>query len=246
MTNLSASLPTWKRRFSRERVLVGAPVLAAVVVLLGLVLVDGWPRLSRLHEQQKRLEELRLKQAASPGLLRQLARQEIRAQEVMQQQAVLLDLIAGRERIQTFLAQISREAAASGVAIELYEPESLPMSATESLNPSSRNRSNRAKPKAAPKDPLTELGYTKTSVLLQAKGPYEALQLFLRRMELLQLLVQPSDLALTALDAKVNAKDDAKAPVTVVTPMTQLKLRLSFFDRVALPEANAADPQPAF
>ena len=239
MTNLSAALPTWKRRFSRERVLVGAPVLAAVVVLLGLVVVDGWPRLGRLQEQQERLEELRLKQAALPGLLRQLARQEIRAQEVAQQQAVLLDLIAGRERIQTFLAQISREAAASGVVIELYEPSAPPTPATAASNRSSRNRSNRSNQKPAPKDPLTGLGYAKTSVLLQAKGPYEALQAFLRRMESLQLLVQPSDLALKALAAKGDAKD----PNAVEKPSTQLKLRLSFFDRVAEPEAKAALPQ---
>ena len=239
MTNLSAALPTWKRRFSRERVLVGAPVLAAVVVLLGLVVVDGWPRLGRLQEQQERLEELRLKQAALPGLLRQLARQEIRAQEVAQQQAVLLDLIAGRERIQTFLAQISREAAASGVVIELYEPSAPPTPATAASNRSSRNRSNRSNQKPAPKDPLTGLGYAKTSVLLQAKGPYEALQAFLRRMESLQLLVQPSDLALKGL----TAKGDAKAPNAVEKPSTQLKLRLSFFDRVAEPQAKAAPPK---
>jgi len=239
LTNLSAALPTWKRRFSRERVLVAAPVLAAVVVLLGLVIVDGWPRLGRLQEQQERLEELRLKQAALPGLLRQLARQEIRAQEVAQQQAVLLDLLAGRERVQTFLAQISREAAASGVVIELYEPSAPPTPATAASNRSSRNRSNRSNQKAAPKDPLTGLGYAKTSVLLQAKGPYVALQAFLRRMESLQLLVQPSDLALKSL----TAKGDAKAPNAVEKPSTQLKLRLSFFDRVAEPQAKAAPPK---
>ena len=76
-------------------------------------------------------------------------------------------------------------------------------------------------------------------MLLQAKGPYEALQAFLRRMESLQLLVQPSDLALQSLEGKV----DAKTPGVVNQTLTQLKLRLSFFDRVAEPEAKAALPQ---
>jgi type IV pilus assembly protein PilO len=58
-------------------------------------------------------------------------------------------------------------------------------------------------------------------------------------MEALQLLVQPSDLALTAL----AAKGDAKAPNAMEKPSTQLKLRLSFFDRVAKPEAKAASSQ---
>ena len=238
MTNLSAALPTWKRRFSRERVLVGAPVVAAVVVVAGLLLLDGWPRLGRLQEQQERLEELRLKQASLPGLRRQLAKQEIRAQEVAQQQALLVDLIAGRERIQTFLAQIGRVADATGVVIELYEPSAPPAPAPPA-NSRSRSRSNRSNQKAATKDPLTGLGYVKTGVLLQAKGRYEALQAFLRRMESLQLLVQPSDLALKAL----AAKGDAKAPDAVEKPSTQLKLRLSFFDRVAEPEAKAAAAQ---
>jgi len=238
LTNLSAALPTWKRRFSRERVLVGAPVVAAVVVVAGLLLLDGWPRLGRLQEQQERLEELRLKQASLPGLRRQLAKQEIRAQEVAQQQALLVDLIAGRERIQTFLAQVGRVADATGVVIELYEPSAPPAPAPPA-NSRSRSRSNRSNQKAATKDPLTGLGYVKTGVLLQAKGPYEALQAFLRRMESLQLLVQPSDLALKAL----AAKGDAKAPDAVEKPSTQLKLRLSFFDRVAEPEAKAAAAQ---
>ena len=47
MTNLSPELPTWRRRFTRERVLVGAPVLAAVLVVALLAVVDGWPRLGR-------------------------------------------------------------------------------------------------------------------------------------------------------------------------------------------------------
>jgi len=239
LTNLSAALPTWKRRFSRERVLVGAPVVAAVVVVAGLLLLDGWPRLGRLQEQQERLEELRLKQASLPGLRRQLAKQEIRAQEVAQQQALLVDLIAGRERIQTFLAQVGRVADATGVVIELYEPSAPPAPAPSPANSRSRSRSNRSNQKAAPKNPLTGLGYVKTGVLLQAKGPYEALQAFLRRMESLQLLVQPSDLALKAL----AAKGDTKAPDAVEKPSTQLKLRLSFFDRVAEPEAKAAAAQ---
>ena len=153
-----------------------------------------------------------------------------------QQQALLVDLIAGRERIQTFLAQIGRVADATGVVIELYEPSAPPAPAPPPSNSRSRSRSNPSNQTAAPNDPLTGLGYVKTGVLLQAKGPYEALQAFLRRMESLQLLVQPSDLALQSLEGKV----DAKTPGVVIRPLTQLKLRLSFFDRVAEPEAKAA------
>ena len=234
MTNLSPDQPRWQRWLSRERLLMGAPVLGAVVAVLLLAGIDGWPRYGRLQEQQQRLEELRQKQALLPGLRRQLVRAQARADEVVQQQAVLVNLIAGRERIQTFLAQISREAATSGVVIELYEP-ALPIPPPAK---NSRNRSRSTKAKDSAKDPLSNLGYSKTSVLLQAKGSYQGLLTFLRRMESLQLLVQPSDLALKALESKA-AKESALA---TSTPLTQLKLRLSFFDPVK--EKNTGKAQP--
>jgi len=228
MTNLSPDRPRWQRWLSRERLLMGAPVLGAVVAVLLLAGIDGWPRYGRLQEQQQRLEELRQKQALLPGLRRQLVRAQARADEVAQQQALLVNLIAGRERIQTFLAQISREAATSGVVIELYEPAlPAPAPAKNSRN-RSRNRSRSTKAKDLGEDPLSNLGYSKTSVLLQAKGSYQGLLTFLRRMESLQLLVQPSDLALKALESKAT-KENALASST---PLTQLKLRLSFFDPV--------------
>ena len=229
MTNLSPELPAWRRRFTRERVLVGVPVLVALVVVALLAVVDGWPRLGRMQEQQERLEELRRKQASLPGLQRQLTKAEIRAQQVAQQQTLLVDLIAGRERIQTFLAQLSREAAATGVLIELYEPVAAKPSPAASNRNSRNSRSTSRNAKAAaPKDPLTGLGYSKTSVLLQVQGPYAAIQAFLRRMEAQQLLVQPSDLALKALQVKGDAKD----PAARVQPLTELKLRLTFFDKI--------------
>ncbi len=230
MTNLSPELPAWRRRFTRERGLVGVPVLVARRVVALLALVDGWPRLGRMQEQQERLEELRRKQASLPGLQRQLAKAQIRAQQVAQQQTLLVDLIAGRERIQTFLAQLSREAAATGVVIELYEPVDAKEAPAAASNRNSRNNSRNAKA-APPKDPLTGLGYSKTSVLLQVKGAYGAIQAFLRRMEAQQLLVQPSDLALKAVELNAGAKD----PGGRVQPLTELKLRLTFFDKTPTP-----------
>ena len=226
---------------SRERLLVGTPVAAALVCIGVLAFVDGWPRFARLQEQHERLEELRQKQASLPGLQRQLAHREARAQEVEQQQALLVDLIAGRERIQTFLAEVGRVADATGVLINLYEPSAPPKPKPPSAQTRSRGGSKPSdETPPPPKDPLTELGYQKTSVLLQAQGPYEALLAFLRRMESLQLLVQPSDLELEAL----GQSKTAEAGVPLVQPLTKLKLRLSFFDRIQDPQIQAATPQP--
>ena len=80
---------------------------------------------------------------------------------------------------------------------------------------------------AANKDPFQALGYQKISVLLQVEGPYQGLLQFLKGMEQLELLVQPSDLELTALGNPVNASDQ---PVVIGPPRTRLKMRLTFFD----------------
>ena len=109
----------------------------------------------------------------------------------MQQQALLVDLVAGRGQIQTFLAQLSRISAASGVLINRYEP--VPVSSVEASN-SSGNQDQQSKSgdsAAASNDPLQALGYEKSVVLLQVEGPYQGLLQFLRRMEELELLVQP-------------------------------------------------------
>ena len=226
MTNLSPDRSRWRQRFSRGRILIGAPIVLGVVVSLAVAGFDGLPRLERIGLQVERLEDLRRKQASLPGLLQQLKDAESRYQEVAQQQAVLLNLIAGSDKVQTFLAQISREALATGVAIERYEPVPPKPDETEAKKGEStkKGRSNNEKTADAEvnKDPVTELGYIKTSVLLEAQGGYLALQAFLQRMEALQLLVQPSDLALKAVDPPRGGN--------VQAPLTRVNLRLSFYD----------------
>lgn len=231
MTNLSPDRSRWRQRFSRGRILIGAPIVLGVVVSLAVIGLDGLPRLERIGLQVERLEDLRRKQASLPGLLQQLKDAESRAREVAQQQAVLLNLIAGSDKIQTFLAQISREALATGVAIEGYEPVPPEPDEPEAKKGKStkKGKSNNETTADAEvnKDPVTELGYTKTSVLLEAQGGYLALQAFLRRMEALELLVQPSDLALEAVDPSRGRNED----VGLQAPRTRVNLRLSFYDR---------------
>ena len=45
MTNLSSDRPKWRQRFSRERVLIGAPVVAGLLTAVALAIIDGKPRL---------------------------------------------------------------------------------------------------------------------------------------------------------------------------------------------------------
>ena len=217
--------------------LVALPALLGLVLAAGVFAALGWPALNRLDQQRQRLEELESKRDSLPRLESQLKQSDQALSEAMQRQAQLVDLVAGRGQIQTFLAQLSRISAASAVEIKLYEP--VPASSPEASNRRSSNnqKKKKADSDSVSNDPLQALGYEKSSVLLQVEGPYRGLLQFLRRMEQLKLLVQPSDLELTALE---EPPADGDQLAVIGAPRTRLKLRLTFFD-AALSPGDAAD-----
>ncbi|MDP7328084.1 MAG: hypothetical protein QF862_05545 [Prochlorococcaceae cyanobacterium ETNP7_MAG_30] len=230
MTNLSPGLPSWRRKITRERVLVGVPLLAGGLVAGLLTCLVVMPSVDRLESQQQRLEHLRKQQASInllPGKLKTAAEQ---LAMVQQKQAVLVNLVAGKDKIQTFLAQLSRESMATGVVLELYEPVSVaPPSSSAAIDekpPGSNQKSDQEEIDA--KNPLAVRGYEKTAVIFKARGSFEGLQSFLRGIEALQLVVQPSNLELIALDPKQGEDGKAKGPA-----LTQLKLTLTFYDKAA-------------
>ena len=230
MTNLSPDRPAWRHRITREQVLVAAPALLGLALASGVFAAVGWPGLDRLDQQRQRIAELESKRNTLPLLEAQLKQGDKSLDEAIQQQALVVDLVAGRGQIQTFLAQLSRISTASGVVINLYEP--VPASSSEASNRSGiRDQNNKASGSgAASNDPLNALGYEKSSVLLQVEGPYQGLLQFLRGMEQLELLVQPSDLELTAMEDPASASDQ---PALIAPPRTRLKLRLTFFDQAS-------------
>jgi len=230
VTNLSADQSSWRAPFTRDRLLIGAPILVGGVLALALLVLEGWPRMSRLQGQQTRLGELQAKQASLPLLERQLAKSQDQERAAKSQRALLVSLLAGQREINTFLAQLSRLAVANGVVIELYEPVPPALSAEAKAGQGKgvKGKSLTGKQVKAPKDPLETLGYETTSVLLQVRGPFQAVQAFLRRMEGLELLVQPSDLELSGVELQPAGKaKGVSGPV-----LTQLKLRLTFYDKL--------------
>ena len=223
MTNLQpGASASW---FTRERVLVGIPVALSGLVCLGLVVAVVLPALGRIGELKTEIADFEAKKASLPGLQAQLANAEQSQQVLLEQQTLLVDLIAGRDRIATFLALLEQEAFATGVTIVRYEPLAAPPPTTAAETPGSTSQQE----DEASSDLLQALGYRQTAVALGVQGGYEALQGFLRRMEALELLVDASDLELR------NRPDQTPTQ----PPLTELGLRLSFFDRAPEPEAEA-------
>ena len=75
---------------------------------------------------------------------------------------------------------------------------------------------------------MQELGYHQSSIALQVTGGYAGLQLFLQRMERLQLLVESSELSLKTTTA---SKPDQEGSGVLAPAPTDLSLRLTFYDR---------------
>ena len=228
MTNLSPD--SVQPRFTRERILLVLPLLPGVLiaVLLGWLMLR--PTLDQVNALANRLEQLKQMQRQLPVLKRQIVDAEIALGQAEEQQALLVDLIAGRDRIQTFLALLDQLSRDAGVEIQDYEPLA---AQTPTRNPANTPNPNQKQPDAEPTDPLVALGYRKSEVALRVVGSYGALQRFLQGMERLQVLVESSDLNLTATQRNG------------LVSKTELALRLSFYDRQPSSAPTAQPQSPA-
>ena len=222
MTKLSTTSPQpW---LTRGRLLVGLPLGLGVLVSAAVVVLGLRPLLHTVQGLEERRNTLLSLQRSAPVLERQLNQAETELRMAEEKQALLVGLLAGRDKVQTFLALLNQQAVASGVQMLRYEPLKTPP--PQQGQSRRNNRRPNAKQKAeTPQDPLQFLGYRKSSVALEVSGSFGGLQTFLKRMEALELLVESSDLALKS----VVEKKDADSSQTVVAP-TQLSLKLSFYD----------------
>ena len=166
MTNLAAGSPP--SLLSRDRILLGVPLLVGALIAAGI----GWfllrPAQERFVVLETRVEELSALQRQLPLLDRQLVKANAKFAKAQQQQALLLDVIAGKDRIQTFLAMLDQVSRQTGVNIERYEP--LALNKADAAQPPAR-RNNKTKAPPPPTDPLLALGYRQSSVVLRVEGP---------------------------------------------------------------------------
>ena len=236
MTNLlSTSRKPW---LTRGRLLVGFPLGIGVLASAAVVLVAVRPLFQTLQGLEERRDTLLSLQRRLPVVERQLAQAEAELLIAEQKQALLVGLLAGRDKVQTFLALLNQQAVASGVQMQRYEPLKTPPP-TQGQSRRNNNRSNAKQEAEPPQDPLQALGYRKSSVALEVIGSFGGLQTFLQRMEALELLVESSELE---LEAVVDQEAADSAPSAAVR--TQLNLKLSFYDLapVANPLGNGSKP----
>ena len=235
MTNLNGTGSRWQNALTRQRVLVGTPLLVGALIGACVFAIAGLPHWLESGERTRRIAELKEQQQSLPLSAAQVKQEQQTLVAAQQQQDLVVNLVAGRGQIETLLTPLRRTAAESGVVIERYEPAASAPVVTESPEQGATNQDEPSedKPEASP----DMKGYEKTSVLLQVKGPYEGVLQFLRAMEQLELLVQPSDLELNAVPLETNADGVPAGP-----PLTELKPRLRFVDKTTEGDQDAKEP----
>ena len=215
-------------RLNRGRLLVGLPLGLGVLASAAVLLVAVRPIFQRLQGLEERRDTLLSLQRSAPALKRQLSQAEAELRIAEEQQSLLVGLLAGRDKVQTFLALLNQQAMASGVQIQRYEPLKTPPVAEGNSRRNNRRSKAKQEPEK-PQDPLQALGYRKSSVALGVSGPFEGVQTFLQRVEALELLVESSELELMAVVDPDEA--DLAQPAAI---RTQLTLKLSFYDLVPM------------
>ena len=183
---------------TRPQLLLGVPAVLGGIVAAGFAAFVAWPQWQQVQVGRSRVAELREIEAQLPLMAGQLQREQQGVQKAQAQQALVLQLIAGSGTLATFMAQVDRLAALSGVKLSLYEPI---VSAAPPADPKTQGQPKPAEkdgPPPPPPDPLLAPGLAKQELLLSAAGRFLALQQFMRQLEKLNVLVVQSNLQLAA------------------------------------------------
>lgn len=259
MTNLqtvSAPAETGLGARLSSRLLLVLPLGLGGVVALLLLLVWVLPQLQGLNRDQQRLAAMEEKLQRLPLLRAQLQSTLVAQERAEAQKRQLLNLIAGSGSLNTFMAQVNREAERHGVVLDVLQPATPPPVAPRA----------EAKPAAAGAAPAAPAagscsrlgatdGLTASQQSLAVRGRYPNLLAFMRALERLNLLVVQCNLAL-----EQPAPKAAAGAVKVPPPLEPMVLRfdLSLFEQGPQarprgvraeappdrPEAAPADPVP--
>ena len=76
MTNLNGSESSWKNYLTRERVLVGTPLLVGALIGAGLFALAGLPHWLESGERTRRISELKVQEQSLPLIAARVQQQQ--------------------------------------------------------------------------------------------------------------------------------------------------------------------------
>jgi type IV pilus assembly protein PilO len=233
---------------------LSALLLLALALPQSLELVRALNRLKVLEQERQELEVLKIETQRTQNDRKQAQRQGEQ----------LIQLVTGKGDLATFLATLDLEAKQSAVTLELYEPVLPGVTPAGGGRPPGAAQPPPASPPPGGGDPsaprakqpapdvLGKAGLKERSLVLVASGTYPQLLNFLRRMELLEVLVEQKDLTLTVQQSK---NDPRPSELPLAIPTVEVRLALTLWSKeetngrrreagTPAPPAPAAPPAP--
>jgi hypothetical protein len=234
--------------------------VAVSALLAATVLVPQW--LGMQDDLRRRGELQAYRQEVLDGKAKVTALQ-LQEQKARSSQEKLFEIVTGNGDLSTFLAMLDREASLAGVQMDRYEPQ-LPAAPPPGSAPGApRTTTDPALPRglgpaqapqgganaAGQPNPAGGLerkipGLTSRSILVSARGTYPALLDFLRRLELLKVLVVQSDLRLQFEDKATTATPQDRGLKGEPPKPVQMKVLVSLYGRDPAANARGAPGSP--
>lgn len=218
-----------------------SPLLAVGALSVVLLATMALPLALAIGRDQERLNELEERRQEAELLSLQKLKVEKDRLKAEDQKAQLINLVAGEGNGSTFLATLDLEARQSGVKLQLYEPTAAnPTQTAGTQGGSGRAEKEKERPKKGdkevepPPDPLEEAGLRGRQLVLSARGTYPQLLTFLRRMELLDLLVEQKNLSLAEAEGEEGARKGSKAKeLPPKVPEVEVKLGVTIYKKAS-------------
>lgn len=233
---------------------LSALLLLALAVPQGMEIARVLQHLNDLEQNRQEIEVLELQSSQT--------RQD--RKKAKRQAEQLVRLVTGKGDLATFLATLDLEASQSGVKLELYEP--VPPLPAAAGAPGTTPGTTPPPPAASPPpaqggappaaggapavpDAMAKAGLHERTLLLVASGNYPQLLAFLRRMELLDVLVEQKNLTVIAPESQPGYTTTDLPPDI---PLVEVRLGLTLWSKEAqtapgqgaLPTPPGAAPPP--
>ncbi|MFN9624570.1 MAG: hypothetical protein ACK587_17325 [Cyanobacteriota bacterium] len=242
---------------SFQRLWLWTPIAVGGALSTVLLLALALPLGMEIDKVLRHLAELELSRVERDQLTSQNATIRKQRLQARRQKDQLIQLVAGREGdLSTFLATLDLEAEQSRVSLKLYEPLSA-AGASDSgrkppvppLPPVNVPSAPGGRGKASASDALGKAGLRERSLVLVASGTYPELLQFLRRVEMLDVLVEQKDLSLKVEDSASGKPRE----LPLSHPVVEMRLSLTLWSK-ATPEErkkpaaappSASPPSPA-
>lgn len=223
---------------------LSALLLLALALPQGLEVVRLLQHLNDLEQNRQEIEVLELQSRQT-----QLDRKKAKRQTEQ-----LMRLVTGKGDLATLLATLDLEASQSQVDLELYEPVpplaaaagapgAPPGAPPPAATPPPAQGGVPPAPGGAPAAPdaMAKAGLRERTLLLVASGTFPQLLDFLRRMEMLEVLVEQKNLTVIAPESQPGYTTTDLPPVI---PNVQVKLGLTLWSKEAKTAPGQGAPPP--